>query len=75
MLNAFALIVLLLMVGLIGYAIYFLGSLPGRIAEERSHPQVEAIRIGGWATLLLGAVGYPFVLMWAMWKRPEEANA
>src|SRR5262249_46837402 len=36
-----------------------LGSLPGRIAQERNHPQAAAIAIASWlglATLVLGAV-------------------
>jgi Protein of unknown function (DUF3302) len=36
-----------------------LGSLPGRIAQKRNHPQAEAISIASWlglATLVLGAV-------------------
>lgn len=43
-----------------------LGGLPGRIAHKRGHPNAKAIQIGGWATLLLAVVGWPFVLMWAM---------
>src|SRR5215510_3561298 len=36
-----------------------LGSLPGRIAQKRDHPQAAAIAIASWlglATLVLGAV-------------------
>jgi hypothetical protein len=36
-----------------------LGSLPGRIAQKRDHPQAAAITIASWlglATLVLGAV-------------------
>jgi hypothetical protein len=44
----------------------FLGSLPGRIAKKRGHPNAKAVLLGGWATLVLAVVGWPFVLMWAM---------
>lgn len=64
-LSLVALVVLLLIAALIGVLIWFLGGLPGKIAAERCHPFTQAIQIGGWATLLLGAVGWPFVLMWA----------
>lgn len=64
-LDIFALFVLILMIGLVGFLIWMLGGLPGRVAESNSHPFVDAITIGGWSTLILGAVGWPFVLMWA----------
>jgi len=60
-----ALVALLITVGLVVTLIWFLGGLPGRVAKERSHPYADAIQIGGWATLVLGGVGWPFVLMWA----------
>ena len=57
-----------------------LGSLPGQIAKKRGHPNAKAIQIGGWATLLLAVVGWPFVLMWAMSESspkldPEKTNS
>jgi hypothetical protein len=52
----------------------FLGSLPGRIAKERGHPHANAINIGGWATLVLALVGWPFVLMWAMSETTGREN-
>jgi len=43
----------------------FLGGWPGRVANKRNHPYVEAISVGGWVTLLFGGVGWPFMLIWA----------
>jgi hypothetical protein len=60
-----ALLVTLFLMGLALYAVWFLGGLPGRIAAERNHPRAEAINVGGWATLILGVIGWPWVLMWA----------
>jgi hypothetical protein len=60
-----ALAALLTTVGLVAVLIWFLGGLPGRIAKARNHPYSEAIQVGGWATLFLAGVGWPFVLMWA----------
>jgi hypothetical protein len=42
-----------------------LGSLPGKVAADRNHPYAGAIQVGGWATLFLGIVIWPLVLMWA----------
>ena len=45
-----------------------LGSLPGRKAAERNHPQAEAINILGWVGLLLGGVGWMVAITWAYLK-------
>jgi hypothetical protein len=55
----------LFLMGLALYAVWFLGGLPGRVAAERNHPRAEAINVGSWAALLMGVVGWPWVLMWA----------
>ena len=60
-----ALILLLLIASLACVLFVFLGGLPGRVARDRNHPDVEAIRIGGWTTLIMAGFGWPFVLMWA----------
>ena len=57
--------VLILSIGLALYVLWFLGGMPGRVAAERNHPKADAIRVGGWATLIFGIVGWPWVLMWA----------
>lgn len=64
-LNIFALLILILLAVLVGAAIWMLGSLPGKVAAERNHPYATAIQVGGWATLFLGIVAWPLVLMWA----------
>lgn len=64
-LSVFALLILIMIAGLIGAAIWLLGSLPGKVAAERNHPYANAIQVGGWATLFLGVVAWPLVLMWA----------
>ncbi len=45
-----------------------LGSLPGKKAAERNHPQAEAINILGWLGLLFGGVGWMVALVWAHTK-------
>lgn len=64
-LDYFALFVILLIVFLIGFLVWMLGGLPGRVAESNNHPYARAISFGGWATLFLGVVAWPFVAMWA----------
>ena len=65
LLDITALACLLITLGLVVVLIWFLAGLPGRVAKERSHPYADAIQVGGWVTLILGGVGWPFVLMWA----------
>ena len=36
--------------------VFFIGNLPGSVAKERKHPNVEAINMGSWAALLFGVV-------------------
>jgi Protein of unknown function (DUF3302) len=45
-------------------ALYLLGNLPGRIANERRHPHAGAISICGWIGLLI-IVLWPVALAWA----------
>jgi hypothetical protein len=54
----------LLAVIIIG-VVFFIGNLPGSVAKKRNHPNVDAIVMGSWATLIFGVVLWPLVLMWA----------
>ena len=60
-----ALAMLLVIVALIAFLIWFMGGLPGRVAAKRQHPYAQASQVGGWASLFLGIVIWPVVLMWA----------
>jgi hypothetical protein len=64
-LDIFALVVMVISAAVAIIILYFLGSWPGRVARRRNHPDAQAIEIGGWATLVFGAVLWPIVLMWA----------
>ena len=46
------------------WALYRLGSLPGRIARSRRHPNATAIGVCGWLGLPLLAL-WPIALAWA----------
>ena len=69
----FALVVLITIAAFFLAVFVALGRLPGQIAEQRNHPSKDAIRIGGWVTLIAVAVGWPFVLMWAYSKPARVA--
>jgi Protein of unknown function (DUF3302) len=45
-----------------------LGSLPGRIAHKRGHPQAAAVTAAGWLGLVTGGLLWPLALIWAFWK-------
>lgn len=79
-LDIFALFVLLVLIGTGGTIFVVLAMLPGRIAQERGHPNAEAIAVGGWVALLAGGVLWPLMLIWAYyrdpyWPRQEEADS
>ena len=46
-----------------------LGSLPGKKARERGHPQADAINVLAWIGLLLGGAPWLVALVWA-YMRP-----
>tara|TARA_R110000850_G_scaffold147244_2_gene269473 strand:- start:805 stop:1218 length:414 start_codon:yes stop_codon:yes gene_type:complete len=69
-----ALIILLLVAGMFCVLFVFLGGLPGRVARAKNHPDANAIRVGGWATLIMAGIGWPFVLMWAYRHTGESSD-
>ncbi len=61
--------IVLVGLGLIGLWLFAeLGSLPGKKAAERKHPQAEAINVLGWLGLIFGGVGWIVALVWAHMK-------
>jgi uncharacterized protein with PQ loop repeat len=65
MLDLFAWIVLVVLIGSTAAVIIFLAMLPGVIAKKRGHPWTAAVTVGGWVTLFLGFALWPLVLIWA----------
>ncbi len=64
-LDIFALIVLLVLLGLVIGVWVFLGMLPGKIAHSRNHPQAEAINVCGWWGVLTLGILLPLAFIWA----------
>ena len=57
--------VLLIIIGTVVTVFVVLGMLPARIANERKHPQAQAITVASWLALIFGFAAWPFVLVWA----------
>lgn len=67
-LDIFTWIVVLIMMATVGIVFGVLGMMPGKVASQRRHPQVEAIRIASWLALIFGFALWPVVLVWAYLK-------
>ena len=76
MLDAFAWIVVLILIASAAAMIVIAGALPGIIARSRHHPQEQAVRMAGWITLFLALPLWPVVLIWAYldWPRCMEVG-
>ncbi len=65
MLDAFALLVLFVLVATAIWLFVIIGRIPGRIAREAGHPQAEAINLLGWFGLAAGGLGWVIALIWS----------
>ncbi len=63
--DIFAWVVLFVIIGSAVVVFVVLGLLPGKVAREREHPQVQAIQVASWLALIFGFAAWPFVLVWA----------
>ncbi|MFM8214524.1 MAG: DUF3302 domain-containing protein [Pirellula sp.] len=70
----FAFLVLAIITTVFVSLVVFLGSLPGRIAEQRKHPQAKAINAAAWISLLtLGAL-WPIAFVWAFLETKSNSR-
>ena len=67
-LDIFTWIVVLILVATVGIVFAVLGMMPGKVAQQRRHPQVEAIQIASWLALIFGFALWPVVMVWAYLK-------
>ena len=63
--DIFAWVVLVVIIASVVVVFVVLGMLPGKIAQERQHPQAQAIQVASWLALIFGVVAWPFVMVWA----------
>ena len=74
-LDYFAFIVMAVLLAVAIFGAVLLGALPGRIAEQRGHPQTDAIRVAGWFGLLTLGLLWPLALIWAYTRSPAGGDA
>jgi hypothetical protein len=72
-LDYFTFVVLAVLIGVGVFLAIALGALPGKIADQRGHPQADAIRVAGWLGLLTMGLLWPFALIWAF-TRPRATS-
>jgi hypothetical protein len=72
--DIFAFIVFAVLLAAAVVIIVSLGSLPGRIAKKRCHPQAAAVNAAAWISLItLGAL-WPIALVWAFVPLPSGGS-
>ena len=74
-LDIFSLIVLTAILLTVLAVIVFLGMLPGKVATQRNHPQVDAVRMAGWIGILAGGILWPLAFIWAFYRSPADSTA
>lgn len=64
----FAWFVLALLFSVAVGMIVWIGSLPGKLALRRNHPQIDAINALSWFGLLFGGVGWVIAFVWSLMR-------
>ena len=67
-LKIFALIVMFVVAAVLIWLLVLLGSLPGKIARKREHPQADAITALGWIGIITMGVAWLIAIVWAYTK-------
>ncbi len=73
-LDIFAWIVLIVMIASVLIGFIVLAKLPGKIAQDRGHPQAEAINVAGWLGALALGVFWPLAMVWAFTRPPLSTD-
>ncbi len=73
-LQIFALIVIGVIIAVTIWLVVLLGSLPGKIARARGHPQTDAIQALGWVGLITLGIAWFIALVWASTSRAVRTN-
>jgi hypothetical protein len=76
-LDIFALVVMLLLLGVVIWLVVLLGNMPGEIARKRNHPQAQAITALGWIGLITMGISWFVAIVWAYYKpdNPDVADS
>lgn len=74
-LDIFALLVIMLLLGLVIWLVVFLGNLPGKIARARNHPQADAITALGWIGIITLGAGFFIAIVWAYYTPQPGGSA
>ena len=74
-LDIFALVVIILLIGVVIWLVVLLGNMPGEIARKRNHPQAEAITALGWIGLITLGISWFVAIVWAYYKPDISAAA
>lgn len=70
--DIFALIVMGILIALIIFIVVLLGSMPGKIARKRGHPQADAVEVLGWVGVVTLGLAWPIALVWAYTRCSEQ---
>ena len=65
MIQAFSLMVIVVLVVAAIWVVLALAMWPGKVARRRRHPYAEAVELAGWLGILVGGLLWPFALIWA----------
>jgi hypothetical protein len=65
MLDLFTFLVMFVIVAAVIFLAFKLGGLPGKIAEQRHHPQAPAVNVCGWLGLLTLGILWFIAMIWA----------
>lgn len=73
LLDIFALVVMGVILAVVVWLVVVLGSLPGKIARDRGHPQADAIYVLGWIGIITLGMAWLIALVWAYTKPFADA--
>ena len=70
-LDAFAFVVIAVILVVAVVIVVNLGKLPGQLAQQWGHPQASAVNVAGWLGIATGGLLWPFALIWAFMVPPK----
>ncbi len=74
-LDAFAFLVMAILIAVAVIVIVKLGQLPGQLARKWNHPQAAAINAASWVGIATGGLLWPLAFIWAFMNPIKPATA